>query len=69
MGGDSERIKFLIDREINPQKVIDFAVQARSQYRKAVLSAKRKYGSNHYFRVKYIESYLFHKRFIGLNCD
>lgn len=64
---DKARIKFLINREGDYQKVIDFAIQARGQYRKAVLSAKEKYGKRHEFRKRYIESYLFHRKFINEN--
>ena len=64
---DRDRILFLIDRESDPQKVVDFADQAKSQYRKAALSSKKKYGHGEY-RRKYAESYLFHKRFLEVNC-
>ena len=67
MSGDSERMLFLIGRESDPQKVIDFADQATSQYRKASLASKRKYGRGGAYRVKYATSYLFHKMFLKLN--
>ena len=69
MSRDSERILFLIDRESDPQKVIDFAVQARSQYRKYILWAKKEWGSRHTYRIEYIKSYLFHKRFLLTNSE
>lgn len=65
MSRDSDRIKFLIDREDDYQKVIDFAIQCRTQYRRAVLHMKRK-GIRSY-RISYIKSYLFHKKFLSTN--
>ena len=64
---DIDRINFLIDRESDPQKVIDFAVQAKNQYKKAALASKRKYGKGGVYRRAYAESYLFYKKFVELN--
>ena len=63
---DRDRILFLIDRD-SPQQVIDFAIQAKGQYRRAVLSFKKKYGRGGAYRRMYIDSYLFHKRFVRDN--
>lgn len=63
---DINRINFIIDRDA-PEKVIAFAKQARSQYRRASLSSKRKYGKGGVYRFKFIDSYLFHKKFVEMN--
>jgi hypothetical protein len=62
---DRERIFFLIERD-TPDKVLKFANQAMNCYRKAALASKRKYGRGGAYRFKYIESYLFHKKFLAV---
>ncbi len=59
---DLQRITFIIERDGMPS-ALKFANQAIRQYRRAVLSAKAKYGKNHTYRKRYIDSYLFHKEF------
>jgi len=57
---DRDRILFLTKRD--PSTVMAFVEQAKSQYRRAALNSKSKYGRGGNYRRLYAQSYLFHKR-------
>lgn len=63
---DEQRINFLLSRETDSKNVTHFAIQSIKQYRKANLSAKRKYGKLHTYRTRYIQSYLYHKEYLNI---
>lgn len=60
---DQQRIDFLLTRD-SEEEVIDFARQAARCYRGAALASKRKHNRQGVFRRAFIESYLFHKRYV-----
>jgi hypothetical protein len=60
---DINRIKFLLERD-TLEEVIYFARQCIKVYKGVALGSKRKFGRHHTFRVAYIRSYLFHKRWL-----
>ena len=63
---DQERMRFVTERD-GPLEAMYFARQCVRQYKTATLASKRKHGKRGYFRVAYIESYLFHKNWL-YNC-
>lgn len=66
---DKSRLEFLeSDISRGSYRVEIFAAQAMTQYKRANLSAKRKFGKNHHYRLAYIKSYLFHKRYLDNWC-
>lgn len=66
---DKKRLEYLeLDVKRGSYRVEIFAAQAMQQYKRANLSAKRKFGKNHHYRIAYIESYLFHKRYLDDRC-
>jgi len=66
---DESRLEFLrLDIKRGSYRVEIFAAQAMKQYKMANLSAKRKFGKNHHYRLAYIKSYLFHKRYLDDRC-
>jgi hypothetical protein len=62
---DENRLEFIrLDINRGSYRVEIFAAQAMLQYKRANLAAKRKFGKNHHYRIAYIESYLFHKKYL-----
>ncbi len=64
--GDKDRIKFLQERD-TAEEVMFFVKQCVRVYRGATLASKRKYNRRGTYRLAFIRSYLFHKRFIKEN--
>ena len=60
---DQERMQFVTERD-GPLEAMYFARQCVHQYKVAALASKRKHGKRGYFRVAFIESYLFHKQYV-----
>lgn len=60
---DIERMLFLEERDTTDE-VYAFVSQCIIVYRKAALATKQKNGRRGHYRQKYIESYLFHKRWL-----
>ena len=60
---DIERITFLESRDTTDE-VYAFVKQCVIVYRKATLAAKQKHGKRGVYRQQYIQSYLFHKRWL-----
>lgn len=60
---DVNRIRFLTERD-SVDEVNAFIKQTVLCYRRANLAAKEKYGKRHAYRRKYIDSYIFHKKFM-----
>lgn len=60
---DQQRIDFLLTRD-SEEEVLDFATRTRNVYRGATLASKRKHNRQGVYRRAFIESYLFHKRYV-----